>query len=163
MSLIMAKKFMPPKPDPIKLTKEKLEQSKKDLESLSKERAEILIRLQAAREMGDLSENGAYTAAKSELRDTDRKIRHLERLLKWGVIVENKNTGTIDFDSKVVLNSGQKDIEYHLVSGFESDPLKGKLSVYSPIGKALVGKKAGEQITVNTPNGKTSYKIVSVK
>ena len=131
-------------------------------EKEQKERAEILIRLQTAREMGDLSENGAYTAAKSELRDTDRKLRHLERLLKWGVVVETKKDGKIQFDSKVTLNNGQKQTTYHLVSGFEADPLKGKLSVYSPLGKALLGKTTNEQVTITTPQGETSYQITSV-
>jgi len=77
-------KLMPQKPKPIQLTQEKYNQSKKERLKLNKERKEILIRLQTAREMGDLSENGAYTAAKFELRNTDRQLRHLNRLIRWG-------------------------------------------------------------------------------
>lgn len=150
------------KPKPIQLTKEKYAQSGKDKAKLQIERAEILIRLQKAREMGDLSENGAYTAAKSELRDTDRKLRHLERLLKWGLVVENKPNGKIQFNSKVTLDNGKNQPNYHLVSGFESDPLKGKLSVFSPLGKALMGKTTGEKITITAPKGEITYTITSV-
>jgi len=156
-------KYNPKKPKPIKLTKEKFDQSKNEKSNLLLKRAEILVRLQKAREMGDLSENGAYTAAKSELRDTDRKLRHLERLLRWGVVVESKKDGRIEFDSKVTIDNGNNQTTYHLVSGFESDPLKGKLSVYSPLGKALIGKKANQAVTVTTPKGQISYTILSIK
>lgn len=159
----MSKKYVPPKPKPIQLTKEKYQKSEKDKKSLLANRAKILIRLQRAREMGDLSENGAYTAAKSELRDTDRKLRHLERLLRWGVITTSKPTGKIQFDSKVVLDNGSKKLNYHLVSGFESDPLKGKLSVYSPLGKTLLGKIAGDKAIARTPAGNVTYLVISVK
>jgi len=159
----MRKKFFPQKPSPIRLTKEKYRQSKKDKAKFLISRGKILIRLQKAREMGDLSENGAYTAAKSELRDTDRKLRHLEKLLKWGVVTKSKNNGQIEFDSKVTLDNGANKLKFHLVSGFESDPLKGKLSVFSPLGKALVNKKANEKVTISTPSGKTTYTIISVE
>lgn len=159
----MPKKYTPPKPKAIKLTQEKFLQSKTDKAKLEITRAEILIRLQKAREMGDLSENGAYTAAKSELRDTDRKLRHLERLIRWGVITSSKHDGKIDFDSKVILDKAGKKESYHLVSGFESDPAKGKLSIYSPIGKALLGKSKGQKIVVTTPSGEVAYMVVSVE
>ncbi len=152
-----------PKPKPIHLTQEKYDQSKKDQLKLKKERAEILIRLQAAREMGDLSENGAYTAAKFELRSTDRQLRHLDRLIRWGVVIKSKQDGTVDFDSRVTIQNSEKQFTYHLVSGFESDPMSGKLSVYSPIGKAIVGKQVGDQVDVKTPNGEVTYKIIEIK
>lgn len=158
----MVKKYTPKKPKAILLTQEKYQESKKEKANLLKERKEILIRLQTAREMGDLSENGAYTAAKSELRDTDRKLRHLERLLRWGKITKTKKDGKVEFDSKVVLDNGQKELTFHLVSGFESDPLKGKLSVFSPLGKALMGKTAKQKVIVSAPNGEIAYTIVSI-
>lgn len=159
----MAKKFIQPKPKAIKLTQEKYSESKLEKAKLQKDRVEILVRLQKAREMGDLSENGAYTAAKSELRDTDRKLRHLERLLRWGVVIKSTKDGKIQFDSKVILNNGSKDLNFHLVSGFESDPLKGKLSVYSPLGKALQGKTINQSVTVSAPKGEITYLIKSIQ
>ncbi len=158
----MRKKHFPQKPKPIKLTQEKYTQSKQAKAKLLLARKEILVRLQKAREMGDLSENGAYTAAKSELRDTDRKLRHLERLLRWGVVTKSKKDGQIEFDSKVTLDNGDKKLNFHLVSGFESDPLKGKLSIFSPLGKALMGKSAGEKLTLSTPSKEVTYTIISV-
>jgi transcription elongation factor GreA len=159
----MIKKYTPQKPKPILLTQEKYLESKKEKDLLLNERKQILIRLQTAREMGDLSENGAYTAAKSELRDTDRKIRLLEKLLRRGVITKTKNSGKIEFDSKVVLDNGEKKLNFHLVSGFESNPLKGKLSIFSPLGKALMGKSANQKVTITAPVGKIAYTIVSVE
>ena len=156
-------KLMPQKPKPIQLTQEKYNQSKKERLKLNKERKEILIRLQTAREMGDLSENGAYTAAKFELRNTDRQLRHLNRLIRWGKVVKSQKNDTASFDSHVTLDNGQKKIKYHLVSGFASDPLKGKLSVYSPLGKAIVGKSKNDQVKINTPNGHTIYKILKIE
>jgi len=155
-------KYIPKKPRPILLTQEKYSQSQIEHKKLTQERGEILLRLQTAREMGDLSENGAYTAARSELRDTDRKLRHLDRLLRWGKVVKNKPDGTVNFDSQVTLEKDQKQFSYHLVSGFESDPLKGKLSIYSPLGKNIIGKKQGDKITVKTLNGPMDYTIESV-
>ena len=156
-------KFIPQKPKPIRLTQEKYDQSKKERLELNKQRQEILIRLQAAREMGDLSENGAYTAAKFELKNTDRQLRHLDRLIRWGKIVKSQKNGLVDFDSHVTLVNNQKQSKYHLVSGFESDPLKGKLSVYSPLGKAIIGKSVNDQVQINTPNGHITYKILKIK
>jgi len=112
--------------------------------------------------MGDLSENGAYTAAKSELRDTDRKLRHLERLLKYGEVVTSKNAGKVEFDSKVILDNGSKKLNFHLVSGFEADPINGKLSVFSPLGKAVMNKTVGDKVSVSTPNGQMTYTIISI-
>jgi transcription elongation factor GreA len=155
-------KYIPKKPKSILLTEEKYQQSKDEKLKLIKERKEILVRLQTAREMGDLSENGAYTAAKSELRDTDRKLRTLERLLRYGVVTKAKQDGKIEFDSKVVLDNGTKKTSYHMVSGFESDPLKGKLSVFSPLGRALIGKSANQKVIISAPVGEITYTIVSV-
>lgn len=146
----------------IQLTQEMFSRCQKDKFKLELLRKEILIRLQTAREMGDLSENGAYTAAKSELRDTDRKLRHLERLLKYGVVITSQKTGKVEFDSKVILDNGTKKLNFHLVSGFEADPSQGKLSVFSPLGKAIMNNTIGDKVTVSTPNGQMTYTIISI-
>jgi len=83
-------KITRPKPRPIRLTQEKYDQTKAEHLKLTKERKNVLVRLQTAREMGDLSENGAYTAARLELGSTDRRLRHLNRLITWGEVVKSK-------------------------------------------------------------------------
>lgn len=151
-----------PVPNKIPYTKEGFEKVQKDYDLLLKKRKEILVRLQAAREMGDLSENGAYTSAKFELRSTDREIRQLKFLLKFGVITPSNKGGVIDFGSTVTLFDGKDELTFTMVSGYESDPTKQKLSVYSPLGKSIVGKHIGEKVTINTPDGLITYKIIKV-
>lgn len=156
------KKFYLPKPQPIRLSQAGIDNAKSEHVRLSKEREEILVRLQTAREMGDLSENGAYKYAKMELRDTDRRLRHLQKLLTYGVVVTSARSGVIDFGSRVKIKSDAGEMEFELVSGYESNPQEQKLSVYSPIGKAILGKKAGDAVEVETPSGIKNYAIVSV-
>lgn len=145
------------------MTQQGLDEAKAEFEQKSKLREEILVRLQTAREMGDLSENGAYKYAKFELRDCDRRLRHLSKLIKHGVVAEETREGVVGFDSEVVINNGKIDMEFRMVSGYESDPEQKKLSVYSPIGKAIMGKSIGDTVLVEIPAGNTEYKILSVE
>jgi len=157
------KKYFLPKPVPIRLTQAGMDETKAEHAKLAKTREEILVRLQTAREMGDLSENGAYKYAKMELRDTDRRMRHLLKLMTYGVVVKSAGTGIIDFGSWVTIETNGKTFKYQLVSGYESDPALKKLSVYSPIGKAILRKKAGEKVEVEVPAGTVTYLIVKVE
>lgn len=156
-------KYYAPKPEPIRMTQAGLDEAREEHSKLSKEREEILVRLQTAREMGDLSENGAYKYAKQELRDTDRRLRHLNKLLRFGVVTESSHSGRVDFGSKVTLNNGNMDMYFEMVSGYESDPGMKKLSVYSPIGKAILGRKSGDSVDVTVPAGVVTYRIVKVE
>lgn len=146
----------------IPFTRQAYEKMGKDVQALTIKRKEILIRLQAAREMGDLSENGAYKAARFELGSTDGELLRLTYLLHVGVVCEHKNTGIVDFGSRVMIDDGVSKRSFTIVSGYESDPAKQKLSVNSPLGKALVGKRAGDKIVVNAPAGATCYMILSI-
>ena len=161
-SNVRAKKFYPQKPPDIPLTKETLTEAKVKIEELSSYRAEVLVRLQTAREMGDLSENGAYTAARFELNDTDRKIRHFEKLIRFGVVPAKNTGGTIGFGNTVTLKTKNQEVTYTLVSSYESDPTKQKLSVDSPLGQALVGKSPGQTVSISTPTGEKTYLISSL-
>jgi len=159
----MPKKTIPKQNVPkIKLTQEGYDKFQALFDKLTKERPEVLERLQAAREMGDLSENGAYHAAKFELGNIDRQLRKLTYQLRYAEITETKKSGTADFGSTIKLDNNGKEMTFMLVSGYESDPKEGKLSVYSPIGKAVVGKKAGDEVIVDAPAGKLTLKLVSV-
>lgn len=150
------------KPPKTPFTKDGYEKIKKDFQKLSQKRKEVLIRLQAAREMGDLSENGAYQGAKFELGSIDRQLRQLNYQLKYGEITESKNSGVIDFGSIVTLNDGTEKQTYTIVGTFESDPSLHTLSGNSPVGKAIMGKRVGDKAIVNTPNGQASYTIVRI-
>ena len=123
------------------------------LDELFKKRERVLIELQRAREQGDLSENGAYKAARFELGDTDRAIRTLQHQIKYGKVVNTPSDGTIGVGSKVKLRRDDgKEFEYTIVGTYEADPMNGKISIVSPMGKGLMGKKVGDEVAVN---GKT--------
>jgi len=147
----------------IPFTAQAFEELKKKMEHFQMLRKEVVLRLQAAREMGDLSENAAYSGAKFELGRVNRELRQLHYLLKNGkVISKAPSDGTISFGSCVTLSTQQKDLRFQLVSQHESDPSKQKLSMESPIGKAILHKKAGDVVSVETPQGSVEYTIVSV-
>lgn len=151
----------------IYLTKEGIEELKKEHEQLIKEkRPEVLERLSEARNMGDLSENAEYSAAKDELSFIDGRIEELEELLKnVSLITEDHKKGSknaIQLGSKVVLHHKNKKDEYTVVGEWEADPIAKKISHESPLGKALLGKIVGEVAEVEAPAGKVMYKIVDV-
>lgn len=147
----------------IPFTAQGLSQIKSEKEKLLVKRKPAVENLKIAREMGDLSENGAYKAARAELSSIDSRLRHLTRLISSAKIIQTSNNGVIQFGSTVDLSSGNKHFIYEIVGSFESDPSIGKISHLSPIGKMLIGKKAGDKITISTPNGLVSYQVIGVK
>ncbi|MBP9719070.1 MAG: transcription elongation factor GreA [Candidatus Levybacteria bacterium] len=149
------------------LTKEGLEELKKEHAALTKvRRPEVVLRLTQARDMGDLSENAEYTAAREELSFVDGRIDELEELLKQVTLIEEETTksgSAIQLGSSVTLHHNDKKENYTLVGEWEADPMAKKISHESPLGKALIGKKEGEKIEVSAPAGKITYTIVSVQ
>ncbi len=146
----------------IQLSEEGYKQFQADFDRLTEERKDVLVRLQAAREMGDLSENGAYHAAKFELGSIDRQLKKLTYQLRFGQVTKTKNNGTVDFGSKVTIAQNNQEMTFTLVSGYESDPKNQKLSVYSPIGKAILGKRIGDTVVADVPAGKLDIKIIKI-
>lgn len=147
----------------IAFTASGLDKIKKDKEELLIKRVPAVENLRIAREMGDLSENGAYKAARAELSSIDSSIRHLNKLILLGRIIETPATGVIGIGSKVRLQTKYVQIEYEIVGSFESDPSEGKISHVSPLGKVLLGKKPLDILTVPTPDGPVSYQVLTVK
>lgn len=150
-------------PQKIQFTKEGYEKIQKDFSHLTEKRKEAVINLRTAREMGDLSENGAYKAARWELGGIDRQLRRLSYLLRMAKVYETNNNGFIDFGRKVTLFDGKSKLTFILVSSFESDPTQDKLSIESPIGKAIIGKRVGDMVRVTTPSGIITYTIDSIE
>jgi transcription elongation factor GreA len=150
------------KPKKIPFTQEGFDKIHQDILQHEKNRAEVLIRLQTAREMGDLSENGAYKAAKWELGGIDRELRRLRYLSRMGFVSESKGGNAIGFGSQVKVTMNGRQNQFMLVNEFEANPSQGKISVDSPIGQALLGKKAGETISIDAPSGLISCVIESV-
>jgi len=144
------------------LTPEGLKEKEEERKELRISRESAVKELQTARNMGDLSENGAYKAARSRLSGIDRRLRYIEGVLRRVVVVEKRKDGRVGIGSRVLVNDGRKDIQLTIVDSHESDFMRGKISLYSPIGKALVGRKSGETAEVMTIKGKVSYFIKRV-
>jgi len=152
----------------IYLTKEGIEELKKEHHELAKvKRPEVLDRVTQARNMGDLSENAEYTAAREELSFIDGRIDELEELLKQVVLIKEEThkvngKNIVELGSKVVLHKDGKKEEFSVVGEWEADPTEKKISHQSPLGKALLGRGVGDEIEVEAPAGKIRYKVVSV-
>lgn len=150
-------------PIDLKLTKEGLENLKKEFEELTEKRPQVLIRMVTAREQGDLSENAGYHASKEELSNIDYRLKELRIFIRFGEVIEPEASSQVQIGTTVELTDGKDHFEYKIVGRLEGDPLKGKISDVSPIGSALIGKKAGDKIEVETPDGKISYEILKIK
>ncbi|MBS1772984.1 MAG: transcription elongation factor GreA [Bacteroidetes bacterium] len=149
------------------VTKETLEQMREELTVLKTSgRAEIARQIQEAREKGDLKENAEYDAAKEAQGYHEAKIARLESAIANARILDAKNidTSKVSILSKVkVTNLGtKKSVEYQLVSEKEADLKSGKISVSSPIGKGLLGKKVGEIAEINVPAGVLKFQVESI-
>jgi len=140
----------------------------KELERLkTKERLRIAERIKEAKGFGDLSENAEYEEAKKEQAFIEGTIMDLERQLEHSVVVEPGDTGTgeVHMGCKVKVKDVETDQErwFTIVGNLEADPMEGRISIDSPVGKALVGKHEKETVAVRIPRGRVSYKILSIE
>lgn len=132
-------------------------------ELTTKKRASAVERLSKARSMGDLSENSEYHAAKEDLGVVEGRVRELQELLKHVEVVESTAGGTsISLGSHISVETSGNKQTFNIVGEFEADPMAGKLSSTSPIGRALLGKKVGESVEIIIPAGKTTYKVLKI-
>ena len=148
------------------ITQEGLEKLETELEDRKrKTRREIAEAIKEAKEQGDLSENAEYTEAKHQQRENETRIMELENIIRTAKVVENKGqNGSVQIGSEVEVEIKDKKMTFNIVGSNEADPLGGKISNESPIGKAFLGKKKGEKFDVVLPNGrKANYKILSIK
>ncbi len=146
------------------LTKEGIVELEAELKTLQAERGPIAERIKTAREFGDLAENAEYTAARAEQEQTEARIAEIEHILQnVKVINKPKGDSKVQLGSSVTLKSADgKTKEFQVVGTVEADPMNGKISDESPIGKALLGKKEGEAVEIKTPIETTSYKVVAI-
>lgn len=147
-----------------RLTKAGIAELEKELNALIAERSAVADRIKTAREFGDLAENAEYQSARQEQEKNEARIAELEHILQNSDII--KATGSNDkvgLGSSVKLKSSNgKTKEFQVVGTVEADPLNGKISDESPIGKALLDQKVGDDIEIKTPAETTVYKIVSI-
>ena len=148
------------------LTKEGKEELEKRLEYLKlTKRAEITERIKTAREFGDLSENAEYDAAKLEQAMVEGEITDIENKLKYAVIIkEGEKKGTVSLGSKVdfVNDATGAVLTFEIVGTTEADVEAGRISNESPIGNALLGKKAGETVSVKVPTGTITITVKKI-
>ena len=149
------------------LTYEGLKRYKAELQDLKVvRRKEIADKIKEAREQGDLSENAEYDAAKDEQRDIEARIEYLEELLKNAeVYVEDEATlDAVSIGTTVDLLDLEFDeeVEFKIVGSTEADSLQGLISNEAPVGKALLGKKIGDLVNVETQMGNVQYKVLNI-
>ncbi|MBP9763455.1 MAG: transcription elongation factor GreA [Candidatus Pacebacteria bacterium] len=148
------------------LTQEKYNELQEELHFLiHKKRQEVAQHLEYAKSMGDLSENAEYQEARDEQGKVESRISQIEDLLKHAEILQHKKSDVVEAGSKVVIQkNGEKEKkEFLLVGSEEADMAAGKLSYDSPLGEALMKKKKGDAVSIDTPKGRIEYKIISVE
>lgn len=148
------------------VTREGLEKMQKELDELrSTKRAEIAQRLKAAIAMGDLSENSEYDEAKNAQAFLEGRILQLEQQIRTAQVIEKVAKDRVDVGSTVLI----EDMEEHLqekvtiVGSTESNPFEGRISNESPVGRALMGAKAGDTVEAEASNGVLKYKVISIE
>lgn len=143
----------------------KLEDELHDLKVVR--RKEVAEKIKEAREQGDLSENAEYDAAKDEQRDIEARIEELEAILKNAeVVVEDEaDTERINLGCKVLVYDEEFDeeVEFKIVGSTEANSLQGKISNESPLGKALIGAKVSDKVSVEAPAGMMEYKVLKIE
>lgn len=146
------------------LSKEKYKELEAELDNLKNVvRREVAEQLEYAKSLGDLSENAEYHEARDKQADIEDRIREIESTLKQAVLISGKTGDTVSVGATVVVEKGKDQQTYMIVGSEEADFLAGKISHHSPLGSALLGKKAGDNISVQTPKGETKYKVIEIK
>ena len=147
------------------LSKESLEELKKELESFKKDgRMEIAERLKRAKEYGDLSENSEYTDAKDAQSKLESRIFELEEIIRSAVLIKkNLRKDTVGIGSTVEAQKGIKTFKYTIVGSREAKPEANLISNESPLGEAFLDKKVGDTVEIETPSGKAKYKITKIE
>ena len=151
------------------LTYEGLQKLEAELEDLKvNKRKEVAAKIKEAREQGDLSENAEYDAAKDEQRDIEARIEELEKILKNVEVVDmeddSENLEKVSFGLAVKVKDNEfgDEMEFKIVGATEANSLKGKISNESPLGKALIGAKKGDIVSVEAPAGVIEYTILDI-
>ena len=136
-------------------------------ELVSVKRAEVAERIKEAISYGDISENAEYDSAKNEQAELEERIHELEEMLRKAKIIseEEMKGDKVNIGLKVTVkdtDTGEKEV-FSIVGATESDPFSGKISTESPVGKALIGKKKGDTVAIEIPDGVINYKIMKIE
>jgi transcription elongation factor GreA len=150
------------------LTEEGYLKLKEEIEYLSTvKRREVAERIKVAREFGDIAENSEYDAAKNEQAQLEQRIQVLEQRLRNARVVDTErvSTETVAIGTKVTLKDldAKKNVVYAIVGSTEADPRRHRVSNESPVGRALLGRKKGEKVTIPAPRGALQYQIMKIE
>ena len=146
------------------LTQEGLKKLKEEYDQLiNVRRKEVAEKLRKARELGDITENAAYEAARDEQAFVEGRIAELDDLLKRVEVVEKEKAGIVQVGSKVRVHLDGNEQEFQIVGAPEANPINGKISHESPLGQALLGKKVGEKVEITAPAGNLTYHVLEIK
>ena len=147
------------------LTKEKFEEFTKELVLLKgTRRKEVAESLEYAKSLGDLAENAEYHEARDQQATIEDRIIKLEDLLKKASILSSGNSnGVVNIGSQVTVEREGKKFAYSIVGSEEADVISNKISIRSPFGQAIIGKKKGDEFTFKAPSGDLSYRVTEVK
>lgn len=156
-------KVVRPQPQHIRFTKEGYEKLKQEYEDVKKQRPAAVAELKKARGMGDLSENGYYKASRQKLNFIDGQLQRLAYALKFSDIIESSGEDIVEIGKTVTISDGKAEKTYNIVGDWEADPMNGKISLVSPIGKAIALKKTGDEVTIEIPAGTKTYRISEIK
>jgi transcription elongation factor GreA len=150
-------------PEPVQLSQGALDRMTTELDELTRvKRREVVARIKAAREHGDLKENAEYHAAREEQSFLEGRVMALEDRLRRAVVIDEVATGKVIVGSTVTVEIAGDEVTYMIVGSAEADPAMGRLSMVSPVGAALLGAVAGAEVDVRTPRGAVRYKVLSV-
>jgi transcription elongation factor GreA len=160
---LSARQKAEPKREGIPLTADAIERLREELDQLTRvRRPEVVLRIKTAREHGDLKENAEYHAAREEQSFLEGRIRLIEDRLRYAVVIDDVVTGRVALGSVVAVEVGGEELTWTIVGTAEADPKSGRISTASPVGAALLGAVAGDEIEVRTPRGPIRYRIVTI-
>lgn len=154
-----------PAPEPTLVSREGMEKLGAELDNLrTTVRPQVIARVKAAREFGDLKENGDYEYARKEQSFVEGRIQALEQMMRNAQVVDGSTpTETVRLGSTVVVESQGEELTFLLVGPAEADPKTGRISNASPVGGRLIGSRVGDEVTVTIPAGSVTYRVLEVR
>ena len=147
------------------VTAEGLKTMQQELEELKTvKRKEIAYRIEKAKELGDLSENGEYQSAREDQSFMEGRIEELEHITRHAVLIQHKNgpTAQVEIGSTVRVKMDNKESTFTIVGAAEANPMQSKISNESPLGKTLLGHRVGESLVYTAPKGTVTCKVLEI-
>jgi len=146
------------------ITSQKLKELKEKLKELREKRKEISRQIQDAQDRGDITESAEYTEAKEAQAFNEGRIKELEQLFNDAIIISKKQKcDIVEVGCEILVQNKDHKKGFIIVGSEEADPIQGKISNESPLGRAFLGKKKGDEVMATTPSGKVHYKILEIK